>query len=257
MNARSRRRTQVRPAGSARAGAAPGDSAPDIAGDPLAALQHVGASLARWGQTLAVGETSAGGVLAALIHTVAEHDIWFGGGIVVYGGSAMPLTRSLGEVARVHGVVSEPYANALARLARRTFGSDWALAESGIAGPQTGRRSRKPVGLVCLALAGPDGILFPNEETRLDAAATNKDLSGGEASPARGAVRRQTPDEECDGSAADSPDSAARGAHTRPASTWTATLRLADRGRTANQRAFAAAGAQFASRVLASCRVPE
>ena len=118
-------------------------------------LDGVGTTLAKRGETLAVAETAAGGSLAMLIHANPAHEEWFRGGIIVYAGSRTPLVQSIQDVASEHGVVSEEYAAALAQLARRTFACDWALAESGIAGPQTGRRSAKPVGMACLAVAGP------------------------------------------------------------------------------------------------------
>jgi nicotinamide mononucleotide (NMN) deamidase PncC len=42
----------------------------------------------------------------------------------------------------------------MARGARRLFGAAWALGETGVAGPQTGRRSAKPAGLTFLAVVG-------------------------------------------------------------------------------------------------------
>ncbi len=118
-------------------------------------VEQIGVLLARRGHTLAVGETSAGGALASLIHVVPLSESWFRGGIVLYAGRDVPLAQSIRGVASFHGVVSEEYVAALAGLVQRTFACEWALAESGIAGPQIGRRSAKPVGMVCLAVAGP------------------------------------------------------------------------------------------------------
>jgi nicotinamide-nucleotide amidase len=60
------------------------------------------------------------------------------------------------DLLREHGAVSDPVARAMAEGVQRLTGSTWALAVSGIAGPGGGSPD-KPVGLVHLALAGPQG----------------------------------------------------------------------------------------------------
>ena len=185
-------------------------------------LNGVGTTLAKRGETLAVAETAAGGALARLIHANLAHEEWFRGGIIVYAGSRTPLVQSIQDVASEHGVVSEEYAAALAQLARRTFACDWALAESGIAGPQTGRRSAKPVGMACLAVAGPSGIGPLAEERGTSPRATAESSDEGEHTCGRGARSQSTAD-----------------LHAGQEQVWTTTHLLADSGRVANQRNFA------------------
>ena len=81
------------------------------------------------------------------------------GGVVAYGNDAKTglLGIPAGLIAE-HGVVSAACARALAEAARRSISSDMGLATTGIAGPpDPTRRSQKPVGLVYVAVAWPDG----------------------------------------------------------------------------------------------------
>src|SRR5262245_37177581 len=97
------------------------------------------------GQTLAVCETSAGGLLLGELLSVPGASAYCQGGAVAY--SALTRSTLLGippETARKHGAVSESFALQLAGAIKEKVGVDWGLAETGIAGPQTGRRSTKP-----------------------------------------------------------------------------------------------------------------
>jgi nicotinamide-nucleotide amidase len=60
------------------------------------------------------------------------------------------------ELLEAHGAVSDPVAIAMAEGARRLTGSSWSVAVTGIAGPGGGSGA-KPVGLVHIAVAGPEG----------------------------------------------------------------------------------------------------
>lgn len=119
----------------------------------------VGELLAATGKRLATAESCTGGLLAERITRVAGSSGWFLGGVVSY--SNQLKERLLGvpaELLAAHGAVSRPVALAMAEGARASCGSDWALAITGIAGPEGGSEE-KPVGTVHLALAGPGGEL--------------------------------------------------------------------------------------------------
>ncbi|MDQ3701608.1 MAG: CinA family protein [Chloroflexota bacterium] len=130
------------------------DAAPlDDPGTQTAA--RIGALLIQRAETVAVAETAAGGLISGALVAIPGASAWFQGGVVAYGAGAK--TRWLGlppEAFLPHGVVSEAAALALAQAVRDSVGATWGLAEVGIAGPQTGRRSRKGTGVAFLAICG-------------------------------------------------------------------------------------------------------
>lgn len=113
--------------------------------------------LRRRGETLAVAESCSGGGLGAELTAVPGSSDVFLGGVIAY---ANAIKRDLlgipADLLASEGAVSEPVARAMAEGVRRLSGSRWAIAISGIAGPGGGT-VEKPVGLVVLAWAGPDG----------------------------------------------------------------------------------------------------
>jgi nicotinamide-nucleotide amidase len=126
----------------------------------------VGEALFRRGRTVATAESCTGGLLAERLTRVAGASRYFPGGVVTY--SNEQKTSLLGippELLAAHGAVSREVVEAMAAAARRRFATDYALAISGVAGPDGGTAS-KPVGTVHLALAGPGGEVR-HRQTRL------------------------------------------------------------------------------------------
>ena len=123
--------------------------------DSLASV--VLAALRQRGQTLSVAESCTGGGLGAALAAVPGASDVFLGGVIAYANSVKQALLGVpAEVLERHGAVSDPVACAMADGARRISGSSWAVAVTGIAGPGGGSDS-KPVGLVHIALSGPDG----------------------------------------------------------------------------------------------------
>jgi nicotinamide-nucleotide amidase len=126
-------------------------------GDGDAALPEVlAARLAASGRTVATAESCTGGMVGQLLTQVAGSSAYYRGGAIAY--AYEEKVRMLGVAQATldaHGAVSEECVRAMAEGARERFGTDLAVAISGIAGPGGGTPD-KPVGLVWLALAAGD-----------------------------------------------------------------------------------------------------
>ena len=110
------------------------------------------------GLTLAAAESCTGGLFAKRITDVPGSSDVFLGGVVAYSNEAKTnlVGVPVGAIA-AHGAVSREVAEALAIGARTRFGADIGVGITGIAGPGGGT-PEKPVGLVWMAIATPDGV---------------------------------------------------------------------------------------------------
>ncbi len=110
----------------------------------------------RW--TLSTAESCTAGLVSSRITSVPGSSRVFLAGAVCYNDRAKTRILSVPEaILRRHGAVSRAAALAMARGAKALTGSRMAVAVTGVAGPGGGT-PRKPVGTVCWALVGPDGI---------------------------------------------------------------------------------------------------
>ena len=119
---------------------------------PLA--QAIAAHLIARRETVAVAESSAGGLISAALLAVPGASAYFTGGAVVYTAAARAALLGI-TASDMKGLrpASEPYALMLARRIRETHGAAWGLAETGATGP-TGNRYGDPAGHVCIAIFG-------------------------------------------------------------------------------------------------------
>ncbi len=107
------------------------------------------------GKKITFAESCTGGRLTSLITSIPGSSQIFNGGIVCYSNdikvSALGVKE---ETLKNHGAVSKECAQEMAEGAKNIFGSDYAVATTGIAGP-TGGTNEKPVGTIWIAIAGP------------------------------------------------------------------------------------------------------
>ena len=120
---------------------------------PLA--RRVGEALRARGETIAVGESSAGGLISAALLSVPGASAYYLGGGVIYTRRARKRIAGI-EREQVEGMrsSSEPYALLLARTARERLSATWGLSETGAAGPD-GNSYGDPAGHSCIAVTGP------------------------------------------------------------------------------------------------------
>ena len=115
----------------------------------------VGALLKNDNATLSSAESCTGGNIARLLTTIPGSSAYFIGSVVAYHNNVKQNMLDVSENdLKTHGAVSEPVVLQMANGAKEKFGTDYAVATSGIAGPDGGTKD-KPVGTIWIAVAGP------------------------------------------------------------------------------------------------------
>lgn len=121
---------------------------------PVAA--RVAEKLKARGDTIAIAESSGGGLIAASLLAVPGASAYFLGGGVIYTLQARENIAGITkEQMQGKRSSSEPYAQLLAQSLKNKVGATWGLAETGAAGP-SGNRYGDPAGHTCIAVAGPN-----------------------------------------------------------------------------------------------------
>ena len=128
-----------------------------IAMDDAPIEVHVGQWLKARGMTIATAESCTGGKLASLLNKHAGSSAFYMGSVVAYDNRVKEQVLGVSaEDLKTHGAVSEEVVKQMANGVRMLMHADFAIATSGIAGPDGGTQE-KPVGTVWIGLATPEG----------------------------------------------------------------------------------------------------
>lgn len=127
--------------------------------DKTTMQEVVGKLLLEKKQSLSTAESCTGGYIAHLITSIPGSSAYYKGSIVSYDNAIKQQQLNVDpSILDTEGAVSEAVVRIMAESGRKQLQADWCIASSGIAGPDGGTES-KPVGLVWMALAGPEGTI--------------------------------------------------------------------------------------------------
>jgi nicotinamide-nucleotide amidase len=136
--------------------------------DLVGVAEQIAAKLIERKQTIAVAESSTGGLISAALLAVPGASAYFIAGGVIYTRDARRILMEIPDDA-MRGIrsASEPYAKLLASQIRQRCSTDWGLSETGATGP-TGNRYGDAAGHSCMAVAGPHEAVITLETGNAD-----------------------------------------------------------------------------------------
>ena len=131
--------------------------------DLIAIAKKIAENLVARGETIAVAESSTGGLISASLLAVPGASAYFLGGAVVYTRDARRILMDIPDEA-MKGIrsASERYAELLASQIHQRFSTVWGLSETGATGP-TGNRYGDAAGHCCIAVTGPQSAAITLE----------------------------------------------------------------------------------------------
>jgi PncC family amidohydrolase len=137
--------------------------------ESLAALGNIVSHLLKERKhTVAVAESSAGGLInAALVAVAGASAYYLGGGIVYTGAGRAALLGVTAQDMLNARSASEPFARLLAQRVRTNLGATWGLSETGASGPSGNRYGDAP-GHACIAVSGPVEAVITLETASAD-----------------------------------------------------------------------------------------
>lgn len=147
--------------------------------DLLPLAEQLGARLKARGETIAVAESAAGGLIAAALLAMPGASAYFIGGTVVYTYKSRSALLGISDAALTGMRPStEAYALLLARHIRDKLGATWGLSETGAAGP-TGNRYGDAAGHACVACVGTTEAALTIETGNTDRAENMRAFAAG------------------------------------------------------------------------------
>jgi PncC family amidohydrolase len=139
--------------------------------------ESIAAALKGRGQTIAVSESSAGGLINAALVAVPGASGFYLGGAVIYTKAGREALMGISrEAMKGMRSASEPYAQLLALRVREKLGATWGLAETGASGPAGNSYGDAP-GHACIAVNGPVSAVITVETGSADRAANMREFS--------------------------------------------------------------------------------
>ena len=128
----------------------------------------IGKILLRKNKTMATAESCTGGYIAHLITTIPGSSAYFKGSVVSYANEAKENVLSVKhETLNTHGAVSEETVREMVSGVLKEMKTDYALATSGIMGPDGGSEE-KPVGTVWIAAGNRERTITMKLNLRFD-----------------------------------------------------------------------------------------
>ncbi len=127
--------------------------------DEISMEETIARLLIKKGKTLSTAESCTGGYISHLITSIPGSSEYFLGSVISYANDVkVNLLGVENIIIEKHGVVSKEVVEQMALGGKKTIGTDYCIATSGIAGPDGGTKE-KPVGTVWIAIATPNGVL--------------------------------------------------------------------------------------------------
>lgn len=126
--------------------------------------ERIAALLVERGESVAVSESSSGGLVSAALLAVPKASVWYQGSSITYTPNVARGLLGITRETMPSGVRSstEPYALFMADVIRERLRGTWGLCETGAAGPE-GNPYGDAAGHTCVGVVGPISVSFTLE----------------------------------------------------------------------------------------------